>query len=91
MIDIYLLNKKINDLEHQIIPQDIYSTTIHRGRIDALYWLKHSNEIIRTDKDIENKILRYKEEMLCLDKGDMWYDEKSARIEELESILGNEK
>ena len=91
MIDINLLNKKISDLEHKLIPQAIYSTTINKARIDVLYWLKHSNEIIRTDKDIENKILRYKEEMLCLDKNDIWYQEKAARIEELESILGNEK
>lgn len=87
MITLNQLNKRIFDLEHALIPQSEDSTFIHSGRIDMLYWVKNSNNM-RTEEEINNKIQRLEEELLCLsDTYDMHYREKQARIEELHSIL----
>lgn len=85
---------RISNLEHTLIPQDLYTTTIHHGRIDSLYWTISNNEL-KTESEIRNRIKRINEELLVLNsdmsKGDtLWYNEKSARIEELMGVLYGE-
>lgn len=87
MLSLNQLNKRIFDLEHQLIPQSLDITYIHSGRIDTLYWIKNNN-LMKTEEEIKLKIQRYKEELLALnDTTDMHYREKVARIKELEFVL----
>jgi hypothetical protein len=88
------LDNRIKDLQISIISQDIETTTIQRGRIDTLYWVKNGNNEVKTNDEIKLKIQRYKEELLCLPEKDLWYREKTARIKELENVLnktGNDR
>ena len=64
MITFYQLEKRINDLTHSIVPQDVHFTTIHNARLEVLKWAKNENEI-RPESEILNRIDRYKEEMLA--------------------------
>ena len=91
MLSLNMIKHRINDLEHTLVPQDINYTLPHRGRIDSLYWVIQGNQI-KSEKEIRNKIQRHKEELLCLNsdisKGSiLYYNEKIARIKELEDLL----
>ena len=91
MLSLNMIKHRISDLEHTLVPQDINYTLPHRGRIDSLYWVIQGNKV-KTEQQIRNKIQRYKEELLCLNsvisKGSiLYYNEKIARIKELEDIL----
>ena len=82
---------RISNLEHMMVPQDMFTTTIHHGRIDSLYWTISNGEL-KSETEIRNRIKRIEEELLVLSpnlqQGDtLWYDEKSARIEELRGVL----
>ena len=90
MISINQLNKKIFDLEHELVPQSLDFTYIHSARIDILYWVKNSGNM-RTEQEILNKIQRYKEELLGIENDfDLHYREKQARIKELYELLETE-
>ena len=87
MISINQLNKKIFDLEHELVPQSLDFTYIHSARIDILYWVKNGGEM-KTEEEIKNKIQRYEEELLGIeDNFDLHYREKQARINELQELL----
>lgn len=87
MLSINQLDKKIFDLEHELVPQSLDFTYIHSARIDILYWVKNSGNM-KTEQDIKNKIKRYEEELLCIpNEFDLHYREKKARINELQELL----
>jgi hypothetical protein len=82
-----MLQKRIFDYEHQLVPQSVDSTFIHAGKIDTLYWVLNGGNL-KTEQEIRNKIERYKEELLIYTNNvDMYYREKLARIAELEYVL----
>ena len=88
MITYYQLQKRINDLTHQIIPQDINFTTIHSSKIDVLKWCCLENEQLRTEQEILNRIQRYNEELLAFnDDKNLMYKQTKARIEELNNVI----
>lgn len=90
MITFYQLEKRINDLTHSIVPQDVYFTTIHNARLEVLKWVKNENEI-RPECEILNRIDRYKEEMLAFpDESNLWYKALKVRIEELNNVVSPE-
>lgn len=92
MLSMTLIKHRITDLEYTIIPEtDRDGRFVHNGRLDILYWVIQNNEL-KTEKQILNRIKRIKEEILStnqeMNKGSILdYQEKIARIEELESIL----
>jgi hypothetical protein len=87
-----MIKHRITDLEYNIIPENNKDERfIQNGRIDILYWVIQNNEL-KTEKQIHNRIKRIQEEILStnqdMSKGSILdYQEKSARIEELKSIL----
>ena len=89
MLSIELLEKRISDLEHAVIPQDVFSTTVQHGKIDTLYWVRNGGEL-KTEQQINSKIQRIEEEMILLQPDDMWYQEKQARIYELKYVRDTE-
>lgn len=85
MISKVLIQKRIADIEHEILPQDFESTQINLGRIETLYWLV--NNEIEDEERIITKIKRIQEEMIPLQVNDLMYQEKQARIKELEFCM----
>ena len=85
MISKVLIQRRINDIEHSILPQDIDSTYVKLGRIDILYWL--INNEIEDKERVLTKIKRIQEEMIPLQANDVMYQEKQARIKELEFCM----
>lgn len=87
MISEHQLECRISDLEHTIVPQDVYFTTIHHGRVDMLTWVRNGGNM-KSEDEILSRIDRYKEELLVFnDDRDLFYKEKIARIKELEYVL----
>ena len=71
------LTKRLNDLESILVnSSDKYIT---QSRIDMIYWLRNGGNL-RTKEEIENKIQRYKEELLAIPNDtDKYYREKKKK------------
>ena len=85
MISKLLIQRRINDIEHEIVSQDIESTYIKLGRIEILSWLL--NNEIEDEEKVLIKIKRIEEEMIPLQVNDLTYQEKRARIKELQFCM----
>ena len=90
MISFYSLEKHIHDLEHAIIPQDIYLTTLHHSRIDVLKWVRLDGDV-RSEAEVLNRINRYNEELMAItDENSLSYKDLKVRIEELQNVINPE-
>ena len=90
MLSISMIKHRITDLEYTIV-KDEDTKFINNGKIDILYWSIQDGEV-KSEKQIRNRIKRIQEELLAtnseMGKGSILdYQEKMARIEELEGIL----
>ena len=89
MISKYQLQKRINDVQHEIVPPDRYFENLHRARLDILNWIK-KEEGIRSEEELSIKIDRYKEELLAYsDYNSLQFKEIMVRIEELQNAINN--
>lgn len=86
MLSYHKVTLRMRELEHTFVPQSMSYTVPHRARLDILYWVT-ANGVLKSEHEILQKIERLKEEMLVLSESDLWYQEKSARIEELLRVL----
>lgn len=85
MLSTNMICKRISDLEHENVPLDDYSITIHRARLDILYWIKNGEET-KTESEIDTKMQRILEEQLAYPQGTLNYDICRIKLEELKLV-----
>ena len=82
MLDKNQIKKRISEVCCVMNNIDEYSKIIDSGKIDILNWC-----IDKTEEELLNKIQRLKEEMLCLTSNALFYQEKQAKIDEINYCL----
>lgn len=86
MLTFYQLEKRINDISHEIVPQDINFTTLHSAKLDVLKWCRLEGEV-RNKEEILNRIQRYNEELLACTEDNIMSRQIKVRIEELNNVI----
>lgn len=89
MKDAIYIKTRLNNVNSEIVPQSIEYTAVHNARQETLMWIYNYGSI-RTEKEIQNRLERVKEELIAFDFANQTglpLKIANAKKQEIENIL----